>query len=104
MTGKLEWDWPPTMRPRRRPRVEVLPPEEPTRRYHVDVTVRHHRRSTPWLVPAVIIVAVLVLWRLKFGLLMLAALLGWQAIGAALFVVALLGGLAWREHRHGRPF
>ena len=35
MTDKLEWDWPPTMRPRRRPRVEVLEPEEP-RRYRLD--------------------------------------------------------------------
>ena len=58
----------------------------------------------PWLVPAMIIVAVLVLWRLRLGLLMGAALVGWQAIEAALFVVALLAVLAWRERRHGRPF
>jgi hypothetical protein len=72
-----------------------MEPEEPPRRYHVDATVRH--RPMPWLVPAVIIVAVLLLWRFKLGVLMLAALLGWQAIGAALFVVALLGLVAWRE-------
>ena len=52
----------------------------------------------------IIIVAVVALWRLKFGLLMLGALLGPQAIGTALFVVALLGVLAWRERRARRPF
>jgi hypothetical protein len=106
MSEKLEWDWPPTIRHRRRPRVEVLPPEEPpARRYHVDVTIRHHRRSTPWLVPAVIIVAVLVLWRLKFGLLLLGALVGWETIGAALFVGVIIVALAaWRERRAGRVF
>jgi hypothetical protein len=105
MTNKLEWDFPPTMRPRRRPRVEIMPEEEPpARRYHVDLTVRHHRRPTPWLVPVVIFVAVLALWRTKFGILMLGALVGWQMIGTALFVVAVLGVLAWRERRHGRPF
>jgi hypothetical protein len=46
----------------------------------------------------------LLLWRFKFGILILAAIAGWQMIGTALFVVAVLGGLAWREHRHGRPF
>jgi hypothetical protein len=103
MTEKLEWDFPPTMRPRRRPRVEVLEPEEP-RRYRLDVTVRHHRRSAPWFLPVMIIVAVLLLWRFKLGLLMLAALVGPQAIGAVLFMVAFLAVLAWRERRSGRPF
>ena len=54
--------------------------------------------------PAIIVIAVLVLWRFRLGLLMAAALVGWQMIGTALFVVAVLGVLAWRERRHGREF
>jgi hypothetical protein len=103
MSEHLQWDFDNPAHRRRRPRVEVLPPEEPPRRYHVDVTVRRNR-SMPWIVPVAIIVAVLVLWRLKLGLLMLAALVGRDAIEAVLFVVALLGVLAWRERRAGRPF
>jgi hypothetical protein len=108
MTQKFEHDWPPTMRYHRRPRVEVMEPEEPpTRRYHrVEITVRHHRRRQPprFLPVFLAIVAVLLLCRYPFGFLMLAALAGWQMIGTALFVVAVLGVLAWRDHRAGRPF
>jgi hypothetical protein len=103
MTDKLEWDFPPTKRYHRRPRVEIMGPEEPPRYHRVEVTISRHRRQS-WIVPAIIIVTVLVLWRFKLGLLMLGALLGPQAIGAALFVVALLGVLAWRERRAGWPF
>ena len=106
MTEKLEWDWPPTKRYHRRPRIEVLEPEEPPTRHHrVEITVRHHRRPAPRFLPVFLaIIAVLLLWRFKFGVLMLAALAGWQIIGTALFVVAVLGVLAWRERRAGRPF
>jgi hypothetical protein len=106
MTEKLEWDWPPTKRYHRRPRVEIMEPEEPpTRRYHhVEITVRHHRRAPPRFLPVfLVLVAMLLLWRYPFGFLMLAALAGWQVIGTALFVVAILAVLAWREHRAGRP-
>ena len=50
------------------------------------------------------VLAVLVLWRFKIGMLVLAALFGWDAIGAALLVGAILTIVAVREHRHGRPF
>jgi hypothetical protein len=101
MADKVEYDWPPTMRyHRRRPRVEVFEPEEPPTRHHhhVEITVRHHRRALPRFLPVfLVVVAVLLLWRLKFGILMLAALVGYQMIGAALFVVAVLAVLAWRD-------
>jgi len=62
-----EWDWP----PRRRPRVEILPPE----RQFVRVTIERRR---PNLVPLLIIVAVAVIvLRLGIGpFVMAAALLG----------------------------
>jgi hypothetical protein len=105
MSESREWDWPPTKRYHRRPRVEVLEPEEPPRYHHVEITVRHHRRPAPhFLAVFLAIVAVLLLWRLKFGILMLAAIAGWQMVGTALFVVAVLGVLALREGRAGRPF
>jgi hypothetical protein len=103
MSESREWDWPPTKRYHRRPRVEVLESEEPPRYHRVEVTISRHRRQS-WLVPAIIVIAVLVLWRFRLGLLMAAALVGWQAIGTVLFVVALLAVLAWRERRHGREF
>jgi amino acid permease len=96
MTENLEYDWPPTIRyHRRRRHAEILP--------HVDVTIRHHRQPS-WIVPAVIIVAVLVLWRSKLGLLMLAALTGWPTIAAALILVVILALVHWRERRAGRKF
>ena len=105
MSESREWDWPPTMRQRRKPRVQIMEPEEPPRRYHVDVTVRHHRRALPRFLPVfLVVVAVLVLWRFKFGVLMLAAIAGWQMVATLLFVVAILAVLAWRERRLGRPF
>jgi amino acid permease len=96
MTENLEYDWPPTIRyHRRRRHAEILP--------HVDVTIRHHRQPS-WIVPAVIIVAVLVLWRSKLGLLMLAALTGWPTIAAALILVVILALVHWRERRADRKF
>ena len=96
MTENLEYDWPPTIRyHRRRRHAEILP--------HVDVTIRHHRQPS-WIVPAVIIVAVLVLWRSNVGLLMLAALTGWPTIAAALILVVILALVHWRERRAGRKF
>jgi hypothetical protein len=103
MSESREWDWPPTMRHHRRPRVEQMEPEWVHR---VEITVRHHRRRQPprFLPVFLIVLALLMLWRFKFGVLMLAALAGWQIIGTALFVVAVLGVLAWRERRTGQPF
>jgi hypothetical protein len=59
MSESREWDWPPT-----------VPPEEPARHHHhVEITVRHHRQRAPHFLPVFLaIVAVLVLWRLKFGI------------------------------------
>lgn len=62
MTEKLEWDFPPTKRYHRRPRVQIMEPEEPPTRHRVEITVRHHRRPPSWILPAVIIVAVVFLW------------------------------------------
>jgi hypothetical protein len=106
MTEKLEWDWPPTKRYRRRPRVEVMEPEEPPTRARVEITIRHHRRRQPpgFLPIFLVLVGVLLLWRYPLGFLMLGALAGLQIIGTALFVVAVLGVLAWRERRAGQPF
>jgi hypothetical protein len=96
MTENLEYDWPPTIwYHRRRRHAEILP--------HVDFTIRHHRQPS-WIVPAVIIVAVLVLWRSKLGLLMLAALTGWPTIAAALILVVILALVHWRERRAARKF
>jgi hypothetical protein len=104
MTPRREWDWPPTMRHRRRPRGEILPPRQPARA-RVEITVRHHRRPAPHFLPVFLaVVAVLVLCRFPFGVLMLGALVGWQAIAMFLFVVVIVALIGWREHRAGRPF
>jgi hypothetical protein len=107
MTKHLEWDFDNPAHRRRRPRVEVLGPEEPLRA-RLDVTITRHRSMPPWMMPVAIIVAVLLLWRYGFALLiaglMLAALVGREAIEAAIFVAAILAVLAWRDRRAGRPF
>jgi hypothetical protein len=41
----------------------------------VEITVSRNRRP-PWIVPAIAIVAVLLLWRFSLGMLMFAALTG----------------------------
>jgi hypothetical protein len=100
MTENLAYDWPPTMRYRRgRRHAEILPPAGPPN-LRVDVAIRHHRRPS-WIVPAVIIVAALVLWRFKLGMLMFAALAGWRMIATFLIVLAILSVIAWRERRVG---
>jgi hypothetical protein len=85
MTGRMEWDYPPTMRPRRRPRVEVLEPEESTRA-RFDIMVTRQRRPSPWIIAA-IAVALLLLWRHGVAIavagLMLAALVGGEAVEAS---------------------
>jgi hypothetical protein len=73
MSQWREWDWP--QEPKRRPRVEVLPPE----RDFVRVTIRSRRRRQVNLAPLLITALVLfAIWRLKLwgALLMAAALLG----------------------------
>jgi hypothetical protein len=101
MTEKLEWDFPPTQRYHRRPRVEVMEPERTHR-----VAIRHHRRRQPpsFLPVFLVLVAVLLLCRYPFGFLMLAVLGGWPLLIALLITVTILVVAARREHRAGRPF
>jgi hypothetical protein len=105
MSESREWDFPPTMKHYRRPRVEVLEPEQPLTRHRVEITVRHHRRAPPRFLPVFLaIVAVLLLCRYPFGFLMLAVLGGWPLLIALLITVTILVVAAQREHRAGRPF
>jgi hypothetical protein len=105
MSDFVEWDFDSPahrqQRRRSRPQVEIIEStdDEPRSRAHV----RHHRQPS-WTVPAVVIITVPLLWRLKLGVLMLAALAGWRMIATFLIVVAILSVIAWREHRVGRPF
>jgi hypothetical protein len=106
MTEKLEWDFPPSRRWHRRPRVEVLePPENIHAKF--DVIVRHQHRPSPWAIAAIVI-ALLVLWRhgaaIMIAALMFSVLVGRDAIEASIFVGAILAVLAWRERRAGRAF
>jgi hypothetical protein len=106
MSEKQFWDWPPTMRRRRRPRVEVLEPEESIRA-RFNVTVRRERRPSPWVI-AGIVTAFWLAWRyavpIAIGVLVLITLVGRELVETAVFVAAILAVLAWRERRAGRPF
>jgi hypothetical protein len=78
MTRKLEWDFPPTMRvpARRRPRVEILPPEEAVHLRHGGYPPK--RRSIGSQLFRIIVTVVLVgfiLWHARLGLLLIAVLL-----------------------------
>ena len=72
-----EWDWP----PRRRPRIEVLPPEQHewkgtnyTKRLYIGIERRRRTNLLPLIIIGLVLFA---LWRLKFGpLVMLLALTG----------------------------
>jgi hypothetical protein len=109
MTESLEWDWPPTKRyrKRRRPRVEILPPkqDEPQPRpQRVEIILRSQRRSiTNWPMLIVAVVAVLVLWRHSFALLLI-GVIAWKLVAAMLMIAAVVAVAAWRERRYGRPF
>lgn len=105
MTERLEWDFPPTKR-YRRPRVEIMQPQERPRYHRVEITVEHHRRPPPRFLPILIAVAVavLLLWRYPLGFLLLGALVGWQVVSMFAFVAVILALVAWRERRNGRPF
>ena len=110
MTEPMEWDFPPTMRPRRKPRietVEILPPRQPERTVRLDVNVRHRSSG---INPQHVVIAValfillLVLFRSPGGLLMLAVLVPpviWlaMAVTVAVLVIANI-----RNHRSGKPF
>jgi hypothetical protein len=103
MTERLEWDFPPTKRYRRHPRVEIMEPQE---HHRVEITVEHHRRPPPRFLAVLIavVVALLLLWRYPLGFLLLGALVGWQVLSMFLFVAVILALFAWRDHRRGRPF
>jgi hypothetical protein len=100
MTDWIEWDAFPERR--RKPRIQVLPPppKESPRLHRVELTIKHHRRAPSYFLPIfVAIVAVLLVWRLPFGFLMLGALAGSQVVSMFLFVAAVLALLAWRDRR-----
>jgi hypothetical protein len=100
MTKYLEWDIDNPVH-RRWPRVEIMEPE-PARR--VEIAIRRHRPASPFLPIFLGVIAVMLLWRFKLGLLMLAALVGPERIEAAMFVVALLAVVSRWHRRSGRPF
>jgi hypothetical protein len=111
MTEPREWDYPATMRPRRRrPRietVEILPPEQPER--HIRVTVHHQRhQAPPWIVPLAIIALLLMIspFGLVVALVMLAVLVSAHptvAISVAgSFVLVVAIGV--HQRRKGVPF
>ena len=93
MTEPLEWDWP----PRRRPRIEALPPESES-----TVRITIHRRDTRvqhWVMVAAIAVGLLILWRFRFGVLLL-AVLGGQTVGEAIaLAIVIVAVAAWFEQR-----
>jgi hypothetical protein len=95
-TRREFYDWP----PRRRPRVEEILPPEPN-----EVRFVPYRRRSPqhWVLWAAMFALVLILWRAKFMLLLL-AVMGGNVTVAIAGVVLLLAIVAWREHRAGRPF
>jgi hypothetical protein len=77
----------------------VLPPEREVR-----ITIERDNRVQHWIMVAAIAVGLLILWRFRFGLLLL-TVMGGQTVGEALILAVLvLGVAAWREHRAGRPF
>lgn len=105
-----EWDFPPTMKFHRRPRidevVEILPPRQP----ESDIRVTVRRRPglvAPGFWKRLIIVGA-IFWLLMNGspaaLLLAAILIGWQFPLAAVSAALALAIVARREHRHGRQF
>jgi hypothetical protein len=107
---KYEWDYPPTMRPRRKARietVEILPPRQPERTVRIDV--HHHHRSGGISPQRIIVVAAfavlgLILLRSPGALIMLAVLIPptvWIACGLTVVLLAIIG---IRERVAGRNF
>jgi hypothetical protein len=117
MTERYEWDYPPTMRPRRgrRPRietVEILPPRQPEPERHIRVTVTAHRRQRqhvpPWLI--VLLIIATLMWMAPLGTIILIAIVSIFiaehptiafVIGGTIALVAIA---ALRERWHGRTF
>jgi len=96
----MEKEWDIDNPAHRRPRIEVMEPEEPPPRLHrVAINVCHHRRRSPaWLVPpAVAVVGLLLLWRYPFGFLMLGVLAGRETLKMFLFVAVVLAVLSSRD-------
>jgi hypothetical protein len=102
---KREWDYPPTMKHHRRPRieqVEILPPQQPEPTLRVRVVVRHRRLVAPGFWQRLIIFGAIA-WLLLNGspaaLLVAAILIGWQFPLAAASVTLALAIVAYRGHR-----
>jgi hypothetical protein len=100
MTQRLEWDWP-EEEPRRRPRIEVLPPEPEVVR--VTVTHRRDNRAQRWVMAAAMFVLALILWRFKF-MLLLAVAMAPNFVGMLAMAIVIVAVIAWRERRHNKPF
>jgi hypothetical protein len=106
MAEDLEWDWPPTKRcrKRRRPRIEVLPPErgqQQRRPQRIEVVVRTHQHSNDTRTFLVIFVAALFILRYKFALLLI-GVLAWKVLLAILLIPVIIALAAWRERRSTR--
>ena len=86
MTAPQPWEWPPE--PKRRPRVEVLPPE-PKPEVHIRITTQRDNRLQHWVVVAAVAFLVLILWRFKFGVLILLVMSPTIAEAAILLVLVL---------------
>jgi hypothetical protein len=99
MTTAREWDWP--EEPRRRPRIEVLPPEPD----EVRITVTHRRDNSAqrWVIAAAVFVLALILLRSPIVLILLAGM-AIENFAAVAFVAIIIVVAAWRQHRAGRPF
>ena len=120
MTQPMEHDWPPTMGPRRgrrRPRIEVLPPqeEEPQQASRITIEHRHvvhHRQRQqtipPWAI-AVLFIGVLC-WISPLGTVIALVMIGLFVTAHPTFVIAiaillvLFIGIAVRERLARRPF
>jgi hypothetical protein len=113
MSEWVEWDaFPDPPKRRRRPKIEVLPPQEPESRIRVDVQHYHHQRRSnqlpPWLPFAVIgfLIALRFLPAIGIALVVIVALMfAYPIIG---IIVALWVGavviIAIVTKRRGKAF
>jgi hypothetical protein len=108
MAEGLEWDWPPTQNhgKRRRPRIEVLPPErgqQQRKPQQIEVVLLAHQRSNDTRTFLIIFVAALFILRYKFALLLI-GVLAWKVVLAMLLIPVVMALATWRERHHTRGF
>jgi hypothetical protein len=108
MPDFLEYDFDnPAHRRRSRPQVEIMEPDdEPRRAHHVEITIRRQRPGIQRVIvtAAMIVLALILIRSGPAAVLMLSALIGLKAIGAAAVTLIIVALIAWREHRAGRSF